>query len=128
MRLLLDTCTFLWLTQEPDRLSDAARDAIDNSQNELFLSHVSIWEMYLKQQSGKLKLPSKPDKWVKEQMSEWVISELQITLTSLNETDKLPQHHRDPFDRLIVAQAKLDGLTILTPNLLVQKYRVNWIW
>lgn len=49
MRLLLDTCTFLWLAQEPDRLSLTSRDAIDHSQNELFLSHASIWEMYLKQ-------------------------------------------------------------------------------
>jgi len=84
--------------------------------------------MYLKQQSGKVKLPAKPDKRVKEQLSEWVIHELQITLASLNETNRLPQHHRDPFDRLLVAQAKLDGLTILTPEPLVQKYRIDWIW
>jgi PIN domain nuclease of toxin-antitoxin system/antitoxin (DNA-binding transcriptional repressor) of toxin-antitoxin stability system len=128
MRLLMGACPFLWLTQEPDRLSGAARDAIDHSQNKLPLSHVSIWEMFLKQQSGKLKLPAKPDKWVKGQLSEWVISELQITLASLNETNRLPPHHRDPIDRLLVAQAKLDGLTVLTPDPMVQKYRVKWIW
>lgn len=65
---------------------------------------------------------------MKEQLSEWVITDLQITLASLNETNRLPPHHRDPFDRLLVAQAKLEALTVLTPDPQIQKYRVHWIW
>lgn len=125
MRLLLDTCTFLWLTQEPDRLSKSAHAAVDDETNELLLSHASIWELYLKQQAGKMKLPAKPDRWIREQLAEWMTADLPIDLASLSETLRLPDLHRDPFDRLLIAQAKVHELTLLTPDPWIQKYRVN---
>ena len=128
MRLLLDTCVFIWLTQEPDRLSAPARKSIEHTGNELLVSHVSIWEIYLKGQSGKLKLPGKPDRWIKEQLAGWVITDLPIDLLSLHETNRLPDVHRDPFDRLLVSQARIHELTLLTPDPWIQKYRVNWLW
>jgi PIN domain nuclease of toxin-antitoxin system len=128
MRLLLDTCAFLWLTQEPDRLSKVARAAVDDESNQLLFSHASIWELYLKQQAGKMKLPTKPDRWIREQLAEWVTTDLPIDLASLSETLRLPNLHRDPFDRLLVAQAIVHELTLLTPDPWIQKYRVNWHW
>lgn len=128
MRLLLDTCTFLWLTQEPDRLSDAARRAIDNPKNELLFSHVSAWEVYLKHQAKNLKLPAKPDQWLKQQLAEWVVSELPIDLEGLAETNRLKPFHRDPFDRLLVAQARVLELQIVTPDPWISKYPVPVIW
>lgn len=128
MRLLLDTCAFLWLTQEPDRLSKAARAAVDDETNQLLFSHASIWEIYLKQQAGKMKLPTKPDRWIREQLAEWVTTDLPIDLASLSEILRLPDLHRDPFDRLLIAQAIVHELTLLTPDPWIQKYRVNWCW
>lgn len=128
MRLLLDTCTFIWLAQEPDQLSVAAQTAIDEAGNDLLFSHASVWEIYLKHQAGKLKLPGKPDLWLKQQMAEWVASELPIDLASLDETNRLKSIHRDPFDRLLIAQARIHDVPIVTPDPWVTRYPVKCIW
>ena len=84
MRLLLDTCSFIWLTQEPSKLSPAAQSAINDPSNSLALSHPSAWEMHLKHHSGKLTLPQPPRQWIRQQLAEWRIAELTIQLEAIS--------------------------------------------
>lgn len=99
MRLLLDTCVFIWITSEPARISPPA--ALDNPDHQLFLSHASIWEIHLKSRAGKLTLPTAPESWVAQQLAARGVAEQAIDLSSLTGTLHLPDHHRDPFDRLL---------------------------
>lgn len=128
MRVLLDTCTFIWLTQEPARVSPAARSAIDEPDNDLLLSHVSVWEIYNKSQAGKLKLPSVPRAWVEEQIAAWGLVDCPIDLACLGRMSELPLYHRDPFDRLIAAQALVHALTILSPDGCFAPYGATVLW
>ncbi|MEI8254675.1 MAG: type II toxin-antitoxin system VapC family toxin [Deltaproteobacteria bacterium] len=128
MRLLLDTCTFIWLAQEPDKLSAAARDAIDNDANDLLLSHVSVWEIYNKSRAGKLVLPDRARVWVEEQLAVRGVDDLPIDLAALGRMSELPLHHRDPFDRLIVAQAIVHGLTLVSPDGCFPPYGARLLW
>ncbi|MFT4588093.1 MAG: PIN domain nuclease of toxin-antitoxin system [Candidatus Binatia bacterium] len=128
MRLLLDTCVFIWLTSEPSRLSQPAIDALDSPANALFLSHASIWEIYLKCGAGKLTLPTAPEPWIAEQLAARQVAEQAIDLPSLSGTLKLPGHHRDPFDRLLIAQARTHSMTLVSPDPWIGKYDANLIW
>ena len=128
MKLLLDTCVFIWLTQRPAELSRGARKAIDNPANELWLSHASIWEVHLKHLAGKLSLPSPPRFWFSQQMAVWGVQDQAVDLESLHRTSELPPVHRDPFDRLLVAQALVHGLVLVSPDEYFPKYGLNLIW
>jgi PIN domain nuclease of toxin-antitoxin system len=103
VNLLLDTCAFLWLAAEPDRLSLPARTAFDDVSNSLFLSDVSTWEIVLKHQTGKLSLPEAPRIWLPKQTTFFDLQRLPIDLESLFTSGELPAMHRDPFDRLLCA-------------------------
>ena len=128
LRLLLDTCAFLWLAAAPGNLGGGAASVIDSSDSELFLSDVSVWEICLKWQAGKILLPAPPRLWVEEQRQTWRLASIPIERTHLYRVVELPHHHRDPFDRLLVAQAIERGLTIATPDAEVAKYPVAVIW
>jgi PIN domain nuclease of toxin-antitoxin system len=128
VRLLLDTCAFIWLTQEPMKLGEAARSAINERENSLHFSHASVWEIHLKHLSGKLSLPTPPRFWIPEQIAAWNLIETPILLDAIQYTSDLPAVHRDPFDRLLVAQAINKGLTILTPDRFFMNYGVPVIW
>jgi PIN domain nuclease of toxin-antitoxin system len=128
MTLLLDTCTFIWLTQEPGKLSATAQPAIDDSGNRLFLSHVSAWEMHLKHQAGKLFLPASPRQWIAQQLAAWKAAELPIELNAIHRTSDLPDIHRDPFDRLLAAQALEASLTIVSPDAPLSLLGAARIW
>ncbi len=128
MRLLLDTCTFIWLAQEPHKLSATARDALDNDANDLLLSHVSVWEIYNKSQAGKLVLPDRPRVWVEEQLAVRGIADLPVDLAALGRMSELPLHHRDPFDRLLAAQALVHGLTLVSPDECLPPYGSRLLW
>jgi PIN domain nuclease of toxin-antitoxin system len=128
MRLLLDTCTFVWLAAEPQRLSPAARTALDSEANDLFLSHVSIWEMHMKHLAGKLTLPSQPRIWISGQLAARGITDWPIDLETIHRTSELPNHHKDPFDRLLLAQAHLHAFAIVTPDDAFEKYSSTIIW
>ena len=128
MRLLLDTCVFLWLAWEPNRISAIAAAAIDDSRNDLLLSHASVWEIYLKCQTGKLKLPQGPRRWVGRQLAVRGVKGWAIDLESLDATLDLGNHHRDPFDRLLVAQSKVHSLTLVSPDPWLKKYRPAILW
>lgn len=128
MKLLLDTCTFIWLADAAESLSDGARDLLDDPGADLILSDVSVWEVCLKWQSGKLKLPSPPRSWIDGQASAWALSRLPIDREHFYRSVELPNLHRDPFDRLLVAQALSGNLTIVTPDAAIRQYPVAVAW
>lgn len=128
MRLLLDTCVVLWLAAEPGRLSSIARQVIDDEESDLVVSHASVWELALKSGAGKLILPTPLRTWVEEQHREWGFEYLPIGLEHILRTCELHRHHVDPFDRLIIAQAIVDGLAIVTPDERISGYPVHVIW
>ena len=108
MRLLLDTSAFIWLA-EGEGLSDAARDLIGDPTNEVYLSAASAWEISIKHSLGHLTLQAPPDEYVPQQRRLHRVEPLPVTEAAALQVGKLPGLHRDPFDRLIVAQAIVEG-------------------
>ena len=127
MKLLLDTCTFIWLTSAPDRLGASASSAIDRA-DEIFLSDVSVLEIGLKWQAGKLTLPAPPRFWLPEQSRVWRLTPLPLGRDHILRSTELPDIHRDPFDRLLVAQSLEEGLPIATPDEAIRRYPVATMW
>jgi PIN domain nuclease of toxin-antitoxin system len=128
VRVLLDTCTFLWLAASPDRISDTAKAAIDDAGNNLLLSDVSVWEIATKHRIGKLPLPQAPRSWVSAQMSFFQLDRLPIDIEAIYLSGELPLIHRDPFDRLLAAQAQGRSLTVLTPDEPFQALGADVLW
>jgi len=128
VNLLLDTCAFLWLSAEPERLSGPAREAMDDPSNVLLLSDVTVWEIVLKHQAGKLPLPESPRTWLPRQTAFFDLQRQPIDLESLFRSGELPAIHRDPFDRLLCAQAIVHGFTVLTPHPPFQRLGAATLW
>ena len=128
MRLLLDTVAFLWLAEDDARLSAVAREAIVDPANDVFLSAASAWEIAIKHGLGRLRLQMPPDEYVPEQRLLHRIETLAIDEDATLQVGKLPDLHRDPFDRLLIAQAIVHGLTIVTPDRLIRGYTVPILW
>lgn len=128
MRLLLDTVAFIWLAENDASLSQSARNLIDNPANELFLSAASVWEIAIKYSIGRLHLRVPPEEYISEQRRFHHIESLPIIETDALEVGKLPHIHRDPFDRLILAQAIVRGMGIVTNDRLIQMYSVPVLW
>jgi PIN domain nuclease of toxin-antitoxin system len=125
MKLLLDTHIFLWLISGDEKLPEIAKDAICDSQNEVFLSVASLWEIIIKNQIGKLPLPENPATFLPEQRKLHQIQSLAIDEKSATVLATLPQLHRDPFDRILVCQAIYHDLTIITVDHILQTYPVK---
>ena len=128
MRILLDTHSWLWMRAEPDRLSELSRQLLRNPESELFLSAASAWEIAIKFATGKLRLPQPPVAFVAQRLAEDRLSALPISLAHALHAGELPPHHRDPFDRLLIAQARIEGLTLLTADRELAKYDVPIHW
>ena len=128
MRLLLDTCTFLWIAAGSDELSHAARDAYADPANEVFLSAVSAWEIAIKNTLGKLPLPDAPIRYIPAVRSRHGISPLALEEEATLQLPKLPGLHKDPFDRMLVCQAIAHGLDIVTPDPEIAQYPVRTLW
>ena len=128
MRILLDTCTFLWLAEGDPALSAHAREAIVDPSNEVYLSPISVWEIVIKQALGRLMLKLSADRYVPEQRQLHRVDTLPITEYAVLQLSRLPLHHRDPFDRLLMAQAVAEACTIATPDPLIRRYLVSTIW
>jgi len=124
MELLLDTHVFLWFISGDKRLSGAMRDSIRNSNNEVYLSVVSLWEAVIKYQLGRLPLPQPPDSYLPTQRQRHQIASLPLDEASVSQLAHLPQIHRDPFDRMLICQALEHGLTIVTVDDAIYKYPV----
>ena len=125
MKLLLDTQAFLWFISGDERLSEASRDAIRDSANEVFLSVVSLWEAMVKYQLSKLPLPESPESYLPTQRQRHQIASLPLDEISVSRLADLPPIHRDPFDRMIICQALAYDLTVVTADDTVAKYPIQ---
>ncbi len=128
MRALLDTHTFLWWIADDPRLSRSVSKIISEGINEIYLSVASCWEMAIKAKLGKLEVPGDLERFIPEQMLTNAIESLPIRMSHALHVHKLPAHHRDPFDRLLIAQAQLENLPILTSDHQIARYSVEIIW
>lgn len=125
MKLLLDTHIFIWWADQPEKLSPAALSALQDEANELLLSVASVWEMQIKIQLGKLKLSLPLKDLVRHQQETNGITVLPVTLTHVLSLDALPFHHKDPFDRLLIAQSIEANLTLVTADAQFSAYEAN---
>ncbi|MBI3207599.1 MAG: type II toxin-antitoxin system VapC family toxin [Candidatus Solibacter usitatus] len=128
MKVILDTCTFLWVTLDSRKLSSQARHVFQNPENEMFLSAVSCWEIAVKHSLGRLKLRGSPDAFVVAQREAHGIASLPLLEAHALYESRLPKLHNDPFDRMLICQAILHGCAILTPDQLIGRYPIHSIW
>ena len=127
MRLLLDTCTFLWLAGGSS-LSTPAAASIRDPSNEVFLSAVSAWEIASKYRAARLPLPESPDSLIPTERELRGVRALAFDEESALQVLRLPPLHRDPFDRMLISQAIAGSLIIVTPDPLITQYPVRVIW
>jgi PIN domain nuclease of toxin-antitoxin system len=121
MSLLLDTQVLLWCLADPDRLSRKARRRIESASEVVYVSVVSAWEIEIKRALGKLRAPDD----LSAQMTQKRFTELALRMPHVSQLGSLPPLHRDPFDRMLVAQAQEENLTIVTADALVRSYPVK---
>jgi len=128
MRLLLDTHAFLWADSTPEKLSELVRDAFVSPNNSLYLSHASVWEIQIKVQNGKLKLRLPLEELIREHQTRNGLILESIELPDILRLDSLPLHHRDPFDRMIIAQTMQRGFHVVTVDEKFAAYGVPLFW
>jgi PIN domain nuclease of toxin-antitoxin system len=128
MRFLLDTSIWLWSVGEVKRLNQEARDILSDPQHELYFSAVSVWEIAIKAGLGKLQLPEPPRIVVPRETGRQGLRPLSVTHVHALAVYDLPLHHGDPFDRLLVAQALSEGLTLITADRDLKQYPVETLW
>ncbi len=128
MKILLDTCTFLWIITDDASLSSKARTLVAASENEVFLSVASTWEIAVKYKLGKLPLPVFPDQYIPQKREQHGIDSLMLDEQATLYLSKLPDLHKDPFDRILICQAILQGMCLLTPDPLITRYPVHTQW
>ena len=128
MRALSDTHTFLWWITDDKRLSARVREIMGNVENHLFLSAASGWEMAIKARLGKLSLPDNLETFISKQLSDNEIHSLPIQMAHALYVYDLPDYHRDPFDKLLIAQARMESMPILTSDQQIVRYPVKTIW
>lgn len=128
MKLLIDTCTFLWIASDSKRLSKTAATLFLDENNERYLSTASAWEIGIKHAAARLPLPERPDIYIPKLRAASGIEPLAIDEESALHAGKLPGLHVDPFDRMLVAQAIVHGMTILTPDPEIEQYAVRVLW
>lgn len=124
MRVLLDTHVLLWLATTPER-TGAALDVLSDPANELLLSAASAWEIVIKHGSGRLPLPDEPESWLSTRLPQLGVAPLAVTWQDATWVSHLPALHRDPFDRLLVAQARRQSLVLATADRLLASYDVE---
>jgi len=128
MKLLLDTHAFIWWDDNYSKLPEPLLKALRNPSNPVFLSLVSIWEMQIKTQLAKLKFSIPLPQKVENQQAKNKVQLLSITKSHIYALDMLPHHHRDPFDRLLIAQAQSDDLILVTHDIQIHQYDVTIFW
>ncbi len=128
MKLLLDTCAFLWFQADSPDLSPTARAQILTPTNEVYLSAVSVWEIARKYAQGRISLPSHPSTLIPAVRRDSGIASLSYTESDALAAEKLQLFHKDPFDRMLIAQALMGGLVIVTSDRAFDPYPVRVIW
>jgi PIN domain nuclease of toxin-antitoxin system len=127
-KILLDTCAFLWFVRDDAALSTKARELIRDTENSVFLSTVSVWEMTVKYGLGKLSLADLPHIYIPRERQKHEIESLPLLEEAVAQLGKLPSHHQDPFDRMLICQAIYHGCVLLTPDHAIIQYPVNTQW
>ncbi len=128
MKLLLDTCAFLWFLADSPSLSPTVRGEILDPANEVWLSAVSVWEISRKYAQGGIQLPAHPSSLIPAVRHNSGIASLPFTEADAFTAEKLPLFHKDPFDRMLIAQALMGGLAIVTSDRAFQPYPVRLVW
>ena len=128
MKVLLDTCAFLWAIGRPEALSVQARSIFQSPENEVYLSVASAWEIAIKQALGRLPLPAPAERLVPSLRERHGIATLPVDEESALHVSRLPALHHDPFDRILVCQAIVHGMAILTPDPLIVQYPARVLW
>jgi PIN domain nuclease of toxin-antitoxin system len=124
VKLLLDTHALIWMARDHERLSERAASALRDPSHDVFVSAVSGWEIAIKRARGRLRFPDVD----REMVSALQLTELPVALRHAAEIGTLPHHHRDPFDRMLIAQARTDGLTLVSRDQAFSAYDVAVHW
>jgi PIN domain nuclease of toxin-antitoxin system len=128
VRYLLDTGVWLWTLDSVDRLNKKAVELLADGTQDLYFSAASSWEISIKMKIGKLKLPGSPATYAPKRLSAQSIQSLAISQKHALAVYDLPMHHADPFDRLLVAQARTEGMVLLTADAIFREYKVDLFW
>lgn len=128
MRLLLDTQCWLWWFAQPEKLNEDAIKQIADEANEVWFSVASVWEMGIKVAIGKLPLPEQIDDYVSTRMTQLGALSLEIRVSHALRVAALPLHHRDPFDRMLIAQAQIEDMTLVSADSTFNQYEVSLLW
>lgn len=128
MKVLLDTCAFLWLVTDNPQASALAKDIFLNNDNELLLSAVTGFEIAVKYSLGKLHLVEPPTEFVNNRVKANVLTELPVSMAHALALEHMPLHHKDPFDRLLVAQAIIERIPLLSADQQLSAYAINRLW
>jgi PIN domain nuclease of toxin-antitoxin system len=128
VRLLLDTQCWLWWFSQPERLSEEAIEQIANETNEVWFSVASVWEIGIKVAIGKLPLPEQIDDYIFARMTQLGARTLEITASHALRASALPLIHRDPFDRMLIAQAQIEDMKLVSADSMFNQYEVSVIW
>lgn len=128
MKLLLDTHAFLWFVEENAKLSSIARSAIENPQNQKWVSIASCWEISIKVGIGKLQVSDPVDMFLNRELTANGFSILPIELRHVTHVSGLTPHHRDPFDRLLIAQSQIEGFRLVSGDFAFDEYGVTRVW
>jgi len=128
MKALLDTHTFLWWNTDDPMLSRRAREIIANGQNEIYLSTASVWEIVIKTAKGRLILPEAPEQYISQRMRLYRFQPLPIHIHHAVQVCKLPLHHNDPFDRMLVAQSQVETIPLITRDENIRLYDLEILW
>ncbi len=127
-RLLLDSHAFLWAAIQPEQLTPLARALVENETNKLYFSSATIWELLIKARKNKLDLGGDPAERLQEFCRKLGVIPLPVSAQHLYQAFELDGLHKDPFDRLLIAQAKLERLTLVTRDQTIQKYDIETLW
>jgi PIN domain nuclease of toxin-antitoxin system len=128
MKLLLDTCTFLWIYADAKELSSTARELFLSPKNLVYLSSVSSWEILIKNKLGKLPLPENPIDFIRNGRLFHRIETIPLTEAATWRLNEIPDFHKDPFDRILICQTIEHKMTLLTPDPLIHQYPIKVVW
>ena len=128
MKALLDTCTFLWMISDPEKLSPTVLNILRDPENDIYLSSVSTWEIAIQEGLGRIKVVGEASHWLPQAREQHHILSLPLSEEATLHLARLPNIHRDPFDRMLVCQSLVHAMPLLTPDAKIAKYPLKVIW
>ena len=128
MNILLDTHVLLWWAVDDPQLPVRLRQALESPDNQVFLSSASVWELVIKQGLGRIRLPDEPTDWLQAYLTQYGLLPLAIEHSHALAIRDLPPKHKDPFDRMLIAQAVCEGMTLATADQAIRQYDVPVLW